>query len=380
MKKYDYWLVCLEACGIGLATRRKLVKNFGSSKAVYEAKSQEINKVKGIKEELKLRVIENRPSMETLDSLYEKLCASGVQLINENEKAYPKSMLSIKNRPDILFVKGKLPEEDKPTVSIVGSRHATAYGLKVTEYFTKELSKYGIQIISGMAYGIDSCAHETALRQHVDTFAVMGCGIDICYPAEKIEMYDRIRHSGGIISEFPPGIPPLAYRFPMRNRIIAGLSDVVIVIEAREKSGSLITANHALEQGKDVYVIPGRIDDLNSIGCNKLWFDGAIPALSPEIILEGEWIRKYIYIEEAQMTKFSKKFTNKENLGIASENNIVYSCLDLHPKGVDEIVKMTGKSAEIVLSELVRLQLAGMADEVYRGFYIRCMSNSASNN
>lgn len=371
MKKYEYWLTSLEAYGVGLATRRRLKDIFFDAGGVYKAKAEEIRKVDGIKDEIKEEIIKHKYSENELDNNFGKLLASGVRFICEGDEEYPDRLLSIKNRPDVLFVKGRLPDENKLTVSIVGSRHASAYGIKVTEYFTEGLVKKNVQVISGMAYGIDSCAHRISLEQGADTFAVMGCGIDICYPAEKIELYEHIRRSGGIISEFPPKIPPLPYRFPMRNRIIAGLSDVLIVVEARKKSGSLITANYALEQGKDVYVVPGRIDDLNSEGCNMLWFDGAIPALNLETITEGSAFKNLLYIEEIRSQEIKENFTNDEKIILASKNDIVYSCLGLHPKGVEEIVKITGKSPEEVTLALVEMQLEGKVEEVFRGFYIR---------
>ena len=371
MKKYEYWLASLEAYGVGLMTRRKLKEIFFDARGVYKAANEEILKADGIKEEIKEQIIGHRYTEDELENNYRKLLSSGVRFICEGDEEYPDRLRAIKDRPDVLFVKGRLPDENKLTLSIVGSRHASSYGIKVTEYFAEELVKNNVQIISGMAYGIDSCAHRVSLEMGADTFAVMGCGIDICYPAEKIELYEQIKRHGGIISEFPPKIPPLAYRFPMRNRIIAGLSDIVLVVEARKKSGSLITANYALEQGKDVYVIPGRIDDLNSEGCNMLWFDGAIPALSPKTITEGSAFKNLLYIEETHSPKIKENFTDKEKIILASKNDIVYSCLDLHPKGVEEIVKITKKSPEEVTLALVELQLAGEAEEVHRGFYIR---------
>lgn len=371
MKKYEYWLTSLECCGVGLATRRKLKCEFSDAGGVFRATADELRKVEGIKEEIKEEIIKHKISENELENNFGKLMDKGVRFICEGDNDYPDRLKSIKDRPDVLFVKGRLPDENKLTVSIVESRHASSYGIKVTEYFTEGLVKKGVQIVSGMAYGIDSCAHKISLDFGADTFAVMGCGIDICYPAEKIELYERIRQSGGIISEFPPTIPPLPYRFPMRNRIIAGLSDILIVVEARKKSGSLITANYALEQGKDVYVVPGRIDDLNSQGCNMLWFDGAIPALSLDTITEGSAFKNLLYIEETRTKKIQQNFTNDEKIILASENDIVYSGLGLHPKGVEEIVKITGISPEKVTLALVEMQLEGKVEEVYRGYYIR---------
>lgn len=370
MKRYDYWLTSMEAYGVGPATRRKLKRHFFNAEGVYRAKADELKRVEGVKDEAVEIIVGHRYSENELEDNFGKLIASGVSFICEDDEKYPDRLRPIKNRPDCLFVKGGLPDEKRISVSIVGSRHASSYGIKVTEYFAEGLVKKGVQIISGMAYGIDSCAHRISLENGADTFAIMGCGIDICYPAEKIDLYEQIKRMGGIISEFPPKIPPQAYRFPMRNRIIAGLSDIVIVVEARKKSGSLITANYALEQGKDVYVVPGRIDDINSEGCNMLWFDGAIPALSLDTVFEGSAFKNSLYKEETDTGNINKKFTDEEQIILASKNDIVYSCLGLHPKGVEEIVKITQKSPEEVMLSLVEMQLEGKVEEVYRGFYI----------
>ena len=174
-----------------------------------------------------------------------------------------------------LFVKGSLPGEDELTVSVVGTRKHSYYGEKQTMEFCKMIAGMGVPVISGMARGIDGIAQKTAIANGSKTYAVLGCGVDVCYPEEHIRLYEQIPQYGGIISEYFPGTQPAAGLFPLRNRIISALGDILLVMEAREKSGTLITVDMALEQGKEIWVLPGRVDDALSVGCNRLISQGA---------------------------------------------------------------------------------------------------------
>ncbi len=223
--------------------------------------------------------------------------------------------------------------------------------------------KYGIQVISGMALGIDTQGHLGALEAQRPTYAVLGSGVDVCYPAANRKLYNQILETGGgIISEFPPGMPPKAGHFPARNRIISALADVVLIVEARERSGSLITAGFALDQGKAVYALPGQVDQTLSQGCNQLIFDGAGIAWCPEILL-GEW---GIFPEKKETAG------EKKNLGLARDLELVYSCLDLRPENLDYFIQKTGFSAGKTSGLLMQLQVLGLASEVGRQHYVRC--------
>jgi DNA processing protein len=268
--------------------------------------------------------------------------------------------------PKKLYVKGNLPADDRPTIAIVGARACSTYGRIQAFEYAKALSMAGIQVISGLACGIDAEGHKGALEGGTSTFAVMGNGADICYPASNRSLYDRIlRNGGGIISEYPPGTQPRSYAFPARNRIISGLSDVVLVVEAREKSGSLITAGQALDQGKSVYAVPGAVNDLLSRGCHKLIYDGAGIAYCPEVLL-SEW---GISVENKSLK--DEKKNKKNNLGLESDMDLVYSCLDLRPKNLDYFIRKTGFSPEKTTRILVELSLLGLAMEVGRQHYVR---------
>lgn len=201
------------------------------------------------------------------------------------EEAFPDKLRQIYDPPLGLFCYGKLPEKDSLNVAVIGARICSEYGKYVAKEYARILAKGGCGIVSGMAFGIDSVGQLSALDAGGYSLGVLGCGVDICYPKENILLHERLKKEGGIISEYPPGTMPKKTYFPMRNRIISALSDAVLVVEAREKSGTLITADRALEQGKDVYAVPGRVTDALSYGCNRLIFQGAFVALSPQEVL-----------------------------------------------------------------------------------------------
>lgn len=283
-----------------------------------------------------------------------------IRCIDKDSSEYPQKLRNYSGMPGKLYIRGNLPCENKLSVAIVGARMCSPYGRIQAFRYAKTLSSAGVQIISGLAQGIDAEGHKGALEGDTPTFAVMGNGADICYPAANRPLYERIiRENGGIISEYPMGTQPRSYYFPARNRIISGLSDAVLVVEAKEKSGSLITASCALEQGKAVYAVPGSVNDELSVGCHKLIYDGAGIAYTPEIILEELGIT-------SEITESTKE---KNKIGLASDLNMVYSCLDLRPKNLDYIVRKTGLSPGKISNCLVELQLLGLVQEKGKYYY-----------
>ena len=287
-----------------------------------------------------------------------------MQIYKKRQEGYPKRLKPLAGMPEELYVEGTLPVDECPSIAIVGARNCSHYGANMAKEYARFLGNAGVQIVSGLARGIDTAAHEGALLAGAKTFGVLGCGVDICYPASNRKLFEKMKEQGGIVSEFPPGSPPMAYHFPQRNRVISGLSDAVLIIEAKEKSGSLITADFALEQGKTVFALPGRVGDLLSEGCNRLIYQGAIPAWCPEMILEEmNWV-----------VKTSKKSENeKENeiLGLAREDNLVYSCLNFNPKSITDLQDETGLSCQEIMKSLVQLQIRGLAKEIWKNNYIR---------
>lgn len=285
-----------------------------------------------------------------------------IRQISSKSAEYPQKLNNYPKMPEILFAKGNLPDAKKPTAAIVGARACSPYGRIQAFRYAKILSSAGVQIISGMAYGIDAEAHKGALEGGTPTYAILAGGVDICYPSGNRPLYDRIlRENGGILSEQPPGMRARNYFFPARNRIISGLADLVLIVEAREKSGSLITAQWALDQGKIVYAVPGPVNEALSMGCHKLIYDGAGIAYSPEILLR----------ELGLNCENKVKSPEKNDLGLASDLKLVYSCLDLRPKNLDQIIRKTGFSPGKTAGILGQLMLMGLVKETGRQYYIR---------
>lgn len=297
----------------------------------------------------------------------QRLKALGISVCAITDKDYPALLKNIHDAPEILYYYGTLPPHDMPLVSIVGARRCSAYGRTMAEEIAEQLAKCGVGVVSGMAYGIDSGAHSGALRiKNGYTIAVLGSGVDVCYPAQCREFYEKIKHSGCVISEFPPGTQPKPYHFPMRNRIISGLSSAVIVAEAKEKSGSLITVDLALEQNREVYAVPGRLTDPMSKGCNRLISEGAGIFTDTDTLLSEVFsgATPYEKCDEALLSDLSEYSLEKEEL-------LVYSCLDFYPKSMDILQNDTEMTLLSLISVLSALCEKGLARESFKNQYIR---------
>lgn len=294
----------------------------------------------------------------------------GINFIPYTSPEYPERLRKIPDPPFGLYVKGKLPAEHKPSVAIIGARACSEYGKCVAEHFGKQLGAAGIQIISGMARGIDGIAQRGAIEGGGETYAVLGCGADVCYPQENRQLYRDLPKHGGIISEYLPGTEARSALFPPRNRIISGLADLLLVVEARKRSGTYITVMQALEQGKEVFAVPGRIIDRLSEGCNYLLTQGAGVAMTPEVIIE-ELSRKNYEIMQPNNSHFGntaiKEDTSKAcfagNNHESMLNQAIMSALDIMPVGIDDIYNKLKDSCGIsmaeLLLELTKMQIAG---------------------
>ena len=284
-----------------------------------------------------------------------------IRYIANSDQEFPEKLKELYDCPKGIYVRGKLPDPGKKSVAIVGARMCSAYGRATASYFARVLAANDVQIISGLALGIDGAAHEGALMAGGATFAVMAGAVDTCYPRAHIELYEQMRRTGGIISEEPCGCPPLPKLFPKRNRLISALSDMVLVVEAKKKSGSLITADFAAEQGRDIFAVPGRLEDSLSEGCNELIFQGAGIAISPERMLE-------IMGKNCEKSDNSKLFM--QNV-LARQENMVYSCLSLQPKTLEELCAAAKLPISSVTESVMLLQLQGLAKERGRKRYVR---------
>lgn len=336
------------------------MRAFGNPRAVFEAPVKEIRKLFPEKTHRHLDILEGRRSWDPGKDL-EKQKKTGIRFYSCAHREFPQMLREIPDAPLGVFVKGNLPGEQRVSVAVVGARVCSSYGQMTAQMFAKELAAGGVQIISGMAAGVDGHAHRGALESKGLTFAVLGCGVDRCYPRQNRDIYEAITEKGGIISEYPPGTLPLPMLFPQRNRLISGLSRAVLVVEAREKSGSLITADLALEQGREVFAVPGRICDSLSQGCNRLLQQGAAVAVSPEELLQS------LGVDPGK--RGGRKRKNKKSL--ESSEELVYSCLGLQAQHLEEISKKCGLPLIQVMKLLVSLELKGCACEVRKNYYSR---------
>lgn len=361
-REFSYWLCNIE--GIGRITVLRLIREAGSAEKVY---GMEEKALAGMLRPSQLMNFLKARQEKDVKREYQKLWSRGIRFIPLSDPEYPRRLSSIPDPPAGVYVRGELPEETKPAAAVIGARMCSEYGRYVASWFASALSRAGVNIISGLARGIDGISQEAAIRAGGKTYAVLGCGVDICYPEENRKIYDRIPGQGGILSEFLPGMLPKAAHFPVRNRIISGLSDVVLVVEARMKSGTLITVDMALEQGKEVFVVPGRITDALSSGCNELIRQGACMACSPDVLLE-------------ELAKNRKKFRKNAAAsdGPAEEEPAedgVKSFLDFTPRAADNIyeeMKKKGISMSLpqLLQNLLELQMEGAVKQEGGYFFL----------
>ena len=254
---------------------------------------KDLIKLKNIKETV---LKEEKELTECAKLFYLNLLRNDIKWTHLNRKDYPYRLKNIGDPPLILFYKGKLPDDERPCVAIVGARECSLYGEKTASMFARELSSAGVQIISGMARGIDGISQRGSISVGGNTFGVLGCGVDVIYPEENKDLFADILKDGGILSEFEPGTEPLRQYFPSRNRIISGLSDIVLVVEARKRSGTYITVTQALEQGREVFAVPGRITDALSDGCNNLIAAGAEIAVNSQTLIQDLKNKGFKYI------------------------------------------------------------------------------------
>lgn len=291
------------------------------------------------------------------------------------EPGFPEKFAGIPDPPFGIFYKGRLPKPDVPAVAMIGARKCSAYGKYMAEQFAAAFAQAGVDVISGMARGIDSISQESAVKAGGSSYAVLGCGVDIIYPKENGRLYHQLAENGGILSEYPPRMQPKPVLFPPRNRIISALSDVVVVVEARGKSGTLITVDMALEQGKEVYAIPGRCTDELSMGCNRLLRQGAQAAVSPEdVILDMHWERTGA-LSRLQERKAQKELVEKNLSGNAKG---IYAVLGGLPLTQDEIVaklreKKDMASVPQICQGLVELELKGLVTSCNRQYKLSCL-------
>jgi DNA processing protein len=376
-----YWVALKWVEGVGNVGFKALLEAFGTPRRVFEAPLSMIKAVPGIgaKTAPQIKAFKDWKKVEK-----ELECAdrTGVSIVTSQDPLYPSQLLSTYDYPAFLYVKGHLQEDDV-NVAVVGSRMASTYGKFTTERLCRELVLRGITVISGLARGIDSAAHRGALSGKGRTIAVLGCGLDVLYPPENEKLFNEISLQGALISEFPFGTPPNAPNFPARNRIISGISLGVVVVEASEKSGSLITARIALEQGREVFAVPGSIDSSGSRGTNKLIKQGAKLIENVEDILEEilpQVTREPKSVKPDQRQKqpddHQKILQPSPDLVLKETEKTVWQVLSQKPVHIDQIITSTWLTAHEVLGILLNLELRGLIEQKPGKTYMRKESSS----
>lgn len=348
-------LVWLNHLGISNKAISSLNDRLTDVRDILKIDSKYLYKIEGMTSKIINKIVANRKK-DQIEAILSRLKENDIDTITIFNEDYPKSLYNVFEKPMVLYKKGDLIEEDELAIGIVGSRKATDYGKWACEKFSRDLSQMGVTIVSGLALGIDSVAHRAALDEGGRSIAILGNGLNYTYPKRNKKLYEEMPRNGAILSEFPLDMPPLAHNFPQRNRIISGLSLAIIVIEAEERSGSLITAHNALDQGKDIFALPGNINSIFSKGTNKLIKDGARPLLEIDDIIEE--------IYQLQERILEKK---KENLDLAglsdSEQKIVKSLKD-GPLHADMISYKTGIGISTLIGSLTILEMKGIINEL----------------
>ncbi len=359
--------------GLGSIKLRRMQEAFGSSHKILSVSKSELKKIAGIGDKIAEEIIKakDNPGLKKELDLVKK---HKVKIITINDKDYPKNLKEIYDPPIVLYLKGSLEQDDGLALAIVGSRRASFYGLSIAEKLAGELSGVGLTIISGMARGIDSAAHRGALKAGGRTLAILGSGLSNIYPPENKPLFEKIQTQGAVISEFPMQMEPLAQNFPRRNRIISGLSIGVVVVEAARNSGAIITADCALEQGREVFAVPGKIDSATSWGTNKLIKQGAKLVEDSQDIIEELKPRLKTLLKEIpaqNKSKEAKESSKPPSSGLTKEESNIFNLLTANPRHIDEIIDESGWSAPLVMSALMRLELKHLIKQLPGKLFVK---------
>jgi DNA processing protein len=364
-EELKYWVWMSSLLQINPRKRIELIEYFGKPQYIWHSKEDELREIPFITKSI-LKQLINPKYKDNTYKIIEKIYKENISVHRYNyDNTYPKILYNIYDPPLVIYAKGNLIDNEM-AIAVVGSRRATTYGIKTAESISSKLSSYGITIVSGMARGIDSYAHIGALKSGGRTVAVLGCGVDIVYPSENRKLMEKIIEVGAVISEYPPGTPPFAYNFPARNRIISGLCQGVVVIEAAHKSGSLITADCALEQGREVFAVPGNISNINSSGTNKLIKEGAKLVSNVEDILEE--LNEFNLSEISEYIIKNKK--DKNTLyDLSIEEKKILKELMYEPLHIDMITEKCNMSIQEINSLLIMMELKGVIEQAPGNIY-----------
>ncbi len=380
MNKEQAWLWLTNVKGIGNKKIKQLLGYFDSPMDIYNAEEIEFRMIMELNDKDITTILKAREEFD-VRKFEEYLHENEIKYISIQDKKYPKMLKNIDNPPHLIYYKGSLPDKEDVLLGMVGARNCTEYGRKVAYNLSMELAQNDVTIVSGMAIGIDTYAHKGALDGKGKTIAVLGCGIDICYPKSNKELMKGIIKNGAVISEYPPKVEPLPQLFPARNRIISGMSSGIIVVEATQNSGSLITVSEAKEQGRKVFAVPGSIYNSLSEGTNIAIREGALLVTSTNDILNEVKItrKKLINMPKAEQDKVNIKIpqyiAEKNNFykSLDEDEKIVYSCIDSGGSHIDDIYLKSKFDISKLQHVITMLEINGIVRQLPGKIFERLM-------
>ncbi|MEJ2695351.1 MAG: DNA-processing protein DprA [Candidatus Sulfobium sp.] len=349
MSEARYWIGLSLVPDVGPVTSRKLLAVMGTPENIFRAGTKDLLSLKGFRKETADN-IRNFRFWDEVERYERETRKKGIRVVGLDDPLYPAPLKEIEGAPVVLYMTGEYQPDDRFGIAVVGSRKYTYYGESVTQKIAGELSAAGFTIVSGLARGVDTLSHKSALASGGRTIAVLGSGSDICYPSENRGLMEKIASSGCVISEFPPGTAPNRENFPRRNRLISGLALGVLVVEAAPESGSLITANYALEQNKEVFAVPGNITSPNSEGTNRLIRQGAKLVMKAGDVIE----------ELAPVLKGFITARKEESVELSEEERSLCRALSREPRHIDTVTREVSLPAHKTLEVMLSLELKGV--------------------
>jgi len=364
-KEQNYWLALCRAPGLGPISQRRLLKNFGGTPEQLFAADRKLLQANGLKSKT-LKYFQS-PDWQEIERDLAWLEQANHHLITILDKRYPPLLKEIPDAPMVLFVCGDPELMQSMQLGVVGSRNPSSGGKRIAREFSRQITQCGITVTSGMALGIDYSSHLGAMDVNKKTIAVLGNGLDIVYPARHKDLAERIVEQGALISEFPIGVKPLAKNFPRRNRIISGLSAGVLVVEAAQRSGSLITAHYAMEQGREVVAIPGSIHNPLSKGCHSLIMQGAKLVENVQDIIDELGPLIHTTMQQAEL----KEYRMDNTKDIDDDYKHLLKMMAYEDVSIDQLIEHTGLTADVVSSMLLILELRGVVTASPGGLYAR---------
>ncbi|MGL6174294.1 MAG: DNA-processing protein DprA [Cellulosilyticaceae bacterium] len=350
--------------GISDSIKLKIYNQVMDFEAIFKLSNNNYKQL-GLNEDQIDKIIKSKETISQIRETLEQIRKENIQIIDIGEKEYPEELKQIINPPMVLFAQGNIQYLNSPAIAIVGARKCSEYGFEIAKKIAKELAQRGIVVVSGMALGIDEAAHRGALEIG-HTVAVLGTGVSVCYPKKNYELYRRIPNKGCLVSEYLPHTEPMPFQFPQRNRIISGISVGTVLVEAAEKSGSLITADLALEQNKLVFAVPGNVNSKLSKGTNHLIQQGAKLITNSQDIMDElpSYIMKKIDLGNKNLIKLDCNLLDKVEI-------MVYDCLSWQPKEINELITNTGITSETINTILLKLEIKGLIQRLPGNRYLR---------